>query len=257
MALVEARFVVCLLGTWKSFDAVATAVNHAVAPGFTVDAEHSHLSPDERMGRAFDASKDRVLPSFHEGDDQAVAGHESVAYVLSPHIDPSSAFDVAARVLAVISAAFEVGATAVKVDSSCITHGRQRWLALATGARKAQGDPQELAPILREAFVRRPILDSEDGVYYTCGMHLLGRRDVELSEDVPAIVSVALLDAAAERVLAAPPRSDLEGAALAVDDLDMQLTDGGDGERYEIDDFLYNPHGYYAVVPAGTLDDDA
>lgn len=88
---VRARHVVCFLGEWKDFDAVEARIAEVGGEGFRLDEEYSALAKDPRMPRAFEASRDRVVPSFEPIDEEAIAKHQAVAYVLSPPMEPAGA----------------------------------------------------------------------------------------------------------------------------------------------------------------------
>jgi hypothetical protein len=248
MTTVKSRHVLCVLGNWANFDDVKRVVARAGGAGFELDEEYSLLEPDERMAEAFEASADRVEPSFGPADQKAVADHRAVAYVLSPPVTPETAAQVSARALSVVRALLEAGGVAAKAESAGIAHGMSRWIELA-----ANPSPQAL----QRAFVRRPLGDEDDGVYYSCGMHLLGRRDLEVPDGIADRAAVELMDLAAPRVLAARPGDDLEGTTLNHPVLgEWQLVDGGECARYGDDEFFFNPHGYWGIVPVGDGDED-
>jgi hypothetical protein len=241
--LIHARHVLCLL--IDDLDDLARIVD--AFPGFTVDWTYSKAEPDPRMERAFESSRDRVVPSLGDDDRAAIAGHRAVGYVLSPHLlvddpDPASAQAVSAQAVRLIGAAFAAGARAAKGESSGIAHGRRRWISLA---EMVDGDADSRAMGLHAAWVRRPIGD--DSHYYSCGMHLLGKPDVEIGTTTPPATALTWLDAVAIWSLT-------ETGGL----VDGELFDHLPGQpgralirtactRYPEDDFFYNPHGYWRI----------
>jgi hypothetical protein len=66
------------------------------------------------------------------------------------------------------------GGLGLKCESSGIAHGRSRWFKLA---RMAEGEHSWYA--LYRAFVQFPIKNGDDS--YSCGMHLLGKPDLIVS----------------------------------------------------------------------------
>jgi hypothetical protein len=91
------RHAVCALGAWTDLDPVERLVRDAGGTGFELDREYSMLEPDARMTDAFDASLDRVNPSWEETDAAAVERHSAVVYVLSPPLRRARARQLSAR----------------------------------------------------------------------------------------------------------------------------------------------------------------
>jgi hypothetical protein len=248
---VEPRHIVCALGTWSSLDDVARIVARIGGHGFDVDEEYSLLEPDQRMARAFEATRDRVAPSWTDEDDAAVARHTSVAYIRSPHISAASALDTSARMLAVAAALLDDGgALAIKGESSGIAHGAARWRELAS--RAASAELLERASALHAAWVRRPIAD-DDGTLYSCGMHLLGEPDAEVHPSDDVEQDIAWLDLVAIYLLAEKPASgvhDGEGFRMT-EDGERRILHSRPCTRYPDDDFFHNPYGYWRLeLPA-------
>ena len=239
--LVEPRHVLCALGNWKSFDALDTLAERF---GFEVDHEFSQLAPDERMPRAFDVSFDRVSISVTPEDRETIAAHSSVAYLLSPHIEKSKAGVIAMQALKVVEALFAAGAVAVKSESAGIAHGKERWLELAAGAQSEKSAGQELY----FAWVRRPLMS--DDFFYTCGMHLLGEPDLQISSELSPMDAVSWLDALALYLVSErPPRGIHPGNTFVrtAEDTKRVMRFFPCGE-YEGDDFFFNPYGYVRLT---------
>jgi hypothetical protein len=248
-AVVRARsqHVVCAVGAELDLDRVAEVVARVGGPGFVLDWEYSQTESDDRMGDAFEVSADRVVPSFGDRDRAAVAEHKAVAYILGPTAGATDAFAVSLRMLAVVGAVLGAGADAVKTESSGIAHGRDRWLYLAELAATVRGREGQ-APVLYAAFVRRPL--STGLVYYSCGMHLLGEADVELTaadddrglEWMDGLARYLLVDRGAAEVrdgdtfglAAAGPRRVLRHRPCV---------------RHREDDLFFNPWGYWRLAP--------
>jgi len=244
---VRPRHVVCVLGKWKSFDDVERVIKDVGGKGFELDDEYSMLAADPRMKRAFEVSVDRVRPSFEKEDLDAVAKHKAVAYILSPHIAPTTGQDISARMLSVIGAVLEVGGTAVKGESSGIAHGRQRWLELAHGA---QSSGLERASTLLEAWVRRPLEDEDRAVVYSYGMHLLGERDIELPSSFDPLDAVLWIDALGIYLVGEKPKDGVKAGETfrPTKQDDRRVLRELPCERYEEDDFFFNPYGYWNLT---------
>jgi hypothetical protein len=235
------RHVLCVLGARLDLDVVGQLVR-AAAIGATFDPAEASTEPDPRMPAAFQASLTNA--TFTDADTAAVAAHDTVAYVLSPPIHSVSARTIAAQMLALTATLLRAGATAVKNESSGLTHGRDRWLAIADRAAAAPSEDHRTVR-LYDAWVKRPIQD-HDSVLYSCGMHLLGEPEVEIVDgtldDVPTI------DAFADYLLLdAPTLHDGEGFRVAVD-APRWTIEHRPCDHYEEDDFFYNPFGAWRLT---------
>ncbi|GAA2446547.1 hypothetical protein GCM10010191_74520 [Actinomadura vinacea] len=238
---VTPRHVLCVLGSGLDLHAVEQAATDA---GFEVDQEYSEDVRDPRMPDAFAASL--AAASFTEADWSAVESHDTVVYLLSRPIFPFVAMDVARWTLGLTATLLRSGATAVKNESSGLTHGRERWLELAGDAEKS------VVPLYR-AWVKRPIADGH-GLYFSCGMHLLGVPDIEIeaSGDPDPEDLADLIDALALYLLTeerAQEMQDGEGFRLD-EDAPRWILSRRPCERYEDDDFFFNPYGFWRLTPA-------
>ncbi|MBO2455037.1 hypothetical protein J4573_48675 [Actinomadura barringtoniae] len=243
LVVLHPRHVLCALGEGLDLDAIEALAEEA---GFELDREYSETEPDPRMPRAFEASLARA--SFEEGDWDAVEGHDSVAYLVSRQIFPFVAVDVARWTLELTAKLLRSGVTAVKNESNGLTHGRERWLELAEGA--AAQDKSVLPLYL--ALVKRPIAD--DGLYYSCGMHLLGQPDIEIAWDgEPDAAELArLIDGMALYMLTEERAEEMregEGFRLSEDE-PRWIISRVECDRYEDDDIFFNPYGFWRLTPA-------
>jgi hypothetical protein len=240
------RHVVCALGNWPSFEPVERVVRDIGGGRFQLDREYSMLAPDNRMLRAFAASADTVNLSITEADEAAIASHTAVAYIMSSPIPADQAIAISGTTLAMIDALFAADvAVAIKDESAGIAHGAARWRELAT--RATSNELLERASALQHAFVRRPL--SDDGLLYSCGMHLLGDRDVEVSASADVFDDIGWIDLVALYLLAEKPDTgvhDGEGFRQT-EDGERRVLRGYPCERYENDDFFWNPYGYWRL----------
>jgi hypothetical protein len=239
--VIKARHVICVLGDWRNFDAIKSLVE-SFGQGFSFDTEYSKTSPDKRMTRSFDASADRVDPSMTESDLKAIAGHKSVAYVISPPVDREKSLVVAKQTLELIAKLFAAGATAIKNESPGLAHGKTRWLALIERAKAGAGDSATQALI--EATVRRPI--GAENLLYSCGAHLLGVRDIETvgvkneRDAVKLMDRLITMQLKTDHAAPAPTSIDSENAKP----LKVTISNS---DHYEDDTFFYNPFGYLRI----------
>jgi hypothetical protein len=246
VAVIARRHIVCFIGEGLDFERLGVVAREVGGDGFEVDGEYSQHAPEPRMRKAFEACVDRVVPSFGENDWAAVDAHTDVLYMLSPTITDDDALEIAHRTLRVTAALLNAGATAAKGECSGIAHGRDRWLDLAAAADDA-GGVTELAVALHLGWVRRPI--SDDGWWYSCGMHLLGAPDVECRADEADWLE--WMDALALYLLVELPEDGVRSGE------GFRLTEGGDRrvlqhqgcQRYEADDLMFNPYGYWRLTP--------
>jgi hypothetical protein len=242
----HSQHVVCAVGAKLDMARLAEVIDQVGGPGFELDTEYSREEPDPRMPEAFDVSADLVVPSFTDRDRAAVAEHRAVAYVLGPRATARDAFYVSGRMLAVIGALLNEGADAVKSESSGIAHGRDRWLHLAAAAAAA-GDRVGRASPLYAAFVRRPL--STGLVYFSCGLHLLGESDVEITaadddrglEWMDALARYLLIEAGSARI------HDGDTFGLRAESARRVLRHRP-CIRYREDDLHFNPWGYWRLA---------
>lgn len=245
------RIVLCVPGTWADAAELADRLGAGAfrwadsklrsADGAEAfDAEFR--GPDLRMKPAFQASACRIRPSMTAADYAAVQGHRSVLYVLSDNYGRSTAAGAASRMIEVGRALIDAGGIAVKCDSSGIAHSAARWRDLAARLGEAW------APLF-DAYVRLPIIDDNQDLY-SCGMHLLGRSDAQVTlaefpgEDLRAAHRVlegflrGLRDAAPDEPERTFKLEGLEERFLAVKEA---------CSRYAEDDFFWNRWGSFRI----------
>ncbi|TRB03983.1 hypothetical protein EXN61_20940 [Agrobacterium tumefaciens] len=246
------RHVLCFLGTEKGLAALQQSARTAVdtfAGDFSIDEEYSQDEPDDRMERSFNVCWDRVDPdTYQEVDEEAVAGHGSVLYVLGPSMDAENAVTTSATALQFVQHMLDHGAIAVKGESAGVAHGARRWKELFEQSRgdAASGDLLALARTCRLAFARRPIGDDANGMA-SVGFHLVGLPDVEVSfirkdESLPStnpeqLKIAALMDDIADQMA----RDGVETTVAA-----HHATLSND-MRYEDDSYKFNPFGVVSI----------
>jgi hypothetical protein len=245
------RHVICVLGRWRDFGPVAEIVA-ACGADFTLDEDYSQLSPDDRMTTAFEASLDRFRPTMTNDDWKNVREHTAVAYILSPAIHPAVAESISARTLLLAATLLNQGGLAAKSESAGLAHGRKRWLELGCGLSAAMkaGDSHSAAATLYWAWVQRIIHDRPSGMFYSCGMHLLGHRDTEIEDSLSMDDALEWIDMLGMYLVADKP-------ARPVDDGDgFRLRDEGPRriirftacERCDDDHYFFNPYGYHRLI---------
>lgn len=253
MPTVIPRHVICSLGNWSNLDEVETIVRQECFSGFRLDREFSQLSPDDRMMDSFDASYDRVSPSMSEEDWNAVQKHRAVAYILSPPIRKDQAADISGRALLLTAALLRGGGAAAKGEGAGIAHGRARWLKLAEefARAKEEGDILSEGATLYRAWVRRPMNDSDDGTYYSCGMHLLGEPDAEIEASLDLANAIEWMDMLGMYLVGDRPTRPLkDGEGFRINDEGpRRVMRFRPCERYEDDEFMFNPYGYIRLEP--------
>jgi len=240
---VTPRQVLCFLGRDRDLSRLSEAAAQAIrdfATGFSVDEDYSQAEPDDRMSRSFDVCWDRVEPdAWNEGDEKAVADHQSVLYVLGPSMARADTVEVSMTALRLVERLIEAGAVAVKGESAGIAHGLDRWRELIGQGVEAQnaGDPLAQQRVGRLAFAKRPL--SARGYLESVGFHLVGLPEVYVPETAGSERQVvAIIDAVAgeigkqglDRTLKA------RGASLSFD------------STYEMDEFKFNPYGIVKVA---------
>ncbi|WP_238015642.1 DUF4261 domain-containing protein [Dactylosporangium sp. AC04546] len=232
------RHVLCVLGQGLDLDLVARIAGET--PGVEFDPAGAASAADPRMEREFRAAA--ADGTFGDADVDAVERHDTVAYLLSEPVRRAAAGDVAARMLGLVAKLFTAGATAVKNESSGITHGRARWLELAGLA--AGGNPDRRIVALYRAWVRRPVRTGPD--MSSCGLHLLGVPDIEMAggtaDDVPT------MDAFAGYLLLGRPALYSGDTFRAAPGAKRWTVEHGADVRHP-DDFFHNPFGIWRLSP--------
>eukprot|EP00698_Gefionella_okellyi_P024231 TRINITY_DN8498_c0_g1_i1.p1 TRINITY_DN8498_c0_g1~~TRINITY_DN8498_c0_g1_i1.p1 ORF type:complete len:242 (+),score=17.67 TRINITY_DN8498_c0_g1_i1:2-727(+) len=234
---VEPRYVICVLHI-NQVDIQAVVSQHS---DFEYDERYSLAKADGRMLNSFVTSADRMRPSFGDEDVAAIGLHKAVNYFLSSPLCENNCESVTKEVLRIIIECFEIGALAVKCESSGIAHGKQRWIGLCE--LSANGD-QGLLPAML-AFVRFP-LSSPDGSIASVGMHLIGLRDGRICNGISVPMH---LDAFLAYQLRADGKLLIEGGIFQPDNSDVvyRLSLQQD-KRYEQDDFFFNPYGLWCLT---------
>lgn len=248
----QPRHVLCFLGGKNGLAALQKSASAAVddfAADFSLDEDYSQDEPDDRMQRSFNVCWDRVEPEAYQSEDEeAVAGHGSVLYVLGPSMDAETAVKTSANALRFVQHMLDNGALAVKGESAGVAHGARRWKQLyeQSRAEAAADDGMALARSCRLAFARRPIGDDAEGMT-SIGFHLIGLPDVRVrfikkDEDQPSTNAEQLKIAALMDDIAGQMARD--GVETTLKDRRATLTDD---ERYEEDEYKFNPFGVMSI----------
>lgn len=235
---VRPRHVLCFLGKTADLAPLQQAASAAVrdvATGFSVDGDYSTAKPDARMPRSFEVNRDRVLAhAWSTADEQAVASHRSVLYVLGPPMDRQNTVQVSMAALQLVGRVLDAGAVAAKGESAGVAHGIERWRELVRqGAQALQsGDLLAQQRVGRLAFARRPI--SDKGYLQSVGFHLVGLPEVYVPQSMGTeLQAVALMDAVADEMAQ-------RGLAQV---LKERRATHAFASSYEEDDFKFNPYG--------------
>lgn len=247
------RHVLCFLGGENGLAALQQSARAAIGMfggGFVVDEDFSQDKPDDRMVRSFNICWDRVDPNAHEEtDEDAVAGHRSVLYVLGPPMTAETAVATSAKALMFVQYMLDHGAVAAKGESAGVAHGVRQWKELSEQARSAADshDLLALARSCRLAFARRPIGDDAEGMA-SVGFHLVGLPDVLIpvgrkddrqpSTNAEQLKIAALIDEIADQMAR-------EGVEAALTDRHAALSDD---TRYEEDEYKFNPFGVVTMT---------
>ncbi len=138
------------------------------------DIAYEWREHEAKVGPAFEACARCFEPSLGAEDFASIAGRAGVLYVLSKNFAADEAPAVSRSYLQLGRRLLEAGGLALKCESSGIGHGRSHWLELADMTEGPYG-----WYALFRAFVQHPIKNGDDS--YTCGMHLLGKPDLIVS----------------------------------------------------------------------------
>lgn len=235
---VRPQHVLCFLGKDRSLSRLSDAAAGAIgdfATGFSVDETYSQAEPDDRMVKSFDVCWDRVEPNaWTKADEAAVAGHQSVLYVLGPLMTKDNAVTVSMGALLLVNHLIEAGAVAVKGESAGVAHGLDRWdrLVLEGAAALKADDTLAQRRTGRLAFAKRP-LSSRDYLE-SVGFHLVGLPEVFVPRAGKSErEAVAMIDGVADEIAARGLEATLKqrGASLSFE------------SGYGQDEFKFNPYG--------------
>jgi len=236
-----------------------TQLDMDVLPRLMGGVSYEVRARDPGMSRAFGAWANRLRESLDEADLAAVDGHTSVVYVVDEPRARSQSVDSALRFLKLGADLLRHGGLALKVESSGTAWSSAKWGALCervSDASRQQANSQ-LAywTGLIEAYVQLPIVGAD--AIYTCGMHLLGARDVSIDRESATrafgddIVQVAiLLDMFTYYSRAeAKPSAIRDGQTFATAQGAPRFRLRGVPSTRHADDSLFkNPHGYWHLT---------
>jgi hypothetical protein len=235
---VKPRHVLCFLGGGHDLARLSDAAKAAIeayATGFHVDTRYSQDKPDPHMERSFGVCWDRVEPgAWTRADEEAVADHKSVLYVLSPPMTADTAVTISTAALFLVEQVMSAGAVAVKGESAGVAHGLARWRQLVAQCRHAvqAGDDFVTSRTCRLAFAKRPL--ESDHYVESVGFHLVGLPEVYVAKGLGTDPEkVAIMDAVADELTQ-------HGLDDVLRDRKAQLTAAS---SYAEDDFKFNPYG--------------
>ncbi|RWY90631.1 hypothetical protein EHI44_03680 [Rhizobium leguminosarum] len=235
---VTPRHVVCFLGKERDLSRLSDAASQAIrdfAKGFSIDEDYSQSEPDDRMSQSFAVCWDRVeADAWSPADEDAVADHQSVLYILGPSMAQAETVKVSMLALRLVERLIDAGAVAVKGESAGIAHGLDRWRELIRQGAAAVKAADSLAQqrIGRLAFAKRPL--SVPGYLESVGFHLVGLPEVYVPETAGSERQiVAIIDAVADEIAQQGLEPTLKGrrAGLSFD------------STYAVDEFKFNPYG--------------
>jgi len=228
-----------LLSRWREhaltqLAEAATSAIHQLAVGFTVDKTYSLDRADPVMERSFGVCWDRVAPgAWTKADEDAVANHKCVLYVLGPPMMPDTADTISAAALLLVEELIKAGTTAIKGESAG-AHGLTRWrqLVYQCGDALKSDDDFALSRACRLAFAKRPL---ESAKYIeSVGFHLVGLPEVYVAKTLGTdLEKAALIDEVADEMKQ-------RGVQAVVRDRKATLSFES---KYKEDDFKFDPCG--------------
>lgn len=234
---VKPRHVLCFLGDGdltRLGDAAQFGIDK-FATGFSVDKTYSQDKPDSRMVPSFGVCWDRVASgAWTKADEDAVANHKCVLYVLGPPMMPDTADTISAAALLLVQELIKAGATAIKGESAGVAHGLTRWRQLVhqCGDALKSDDDLALSRACRLAFAKRPL---ESAKYVeTVGYHLVGLPEVYVAKTLGTDLEKAqMMDTIADEMKQ-------RGVPTVVRERKATLSFES---NYKEDDFKFDPYG--------------
>ena len=161
-----------------------------------------------------------------------VAGHLSIALL---KFEPSAFPDLQQDVIDFTGVIRQVGGIAAKVESSGIAHDWDTWFA-----RIQSNNPFDWYRTL-------VVLIGETGLFYSCGMHLFGLADVEVSRELNAVEAAELLNRFNYwRMVEDPSLASGESFSVSADAPRFVLRQQPDA-RHPAGELFHNPEGLWRL----------
>jgi Domain of unknown function (DUF4261) len=165
----------------------------------------------------------------------AIAGHTFMFYV----VGEGGSLEAARGIMRVVCGLLRAGGIAVKVESAGLAHRAEVWQQLA-------GEAETSDAALYHAYVTR-IGQNDTGLFYTCGMHNLGLRDVVVQDALPPREAAALLQTFALYTLLERPLLE-SGHTFSVDPHAPRYRVLAEPcELYTEDELFFNPFGVWRL----------
>jgi hypothetical protein len=236
-----ADLVICVPGDWQDRSDLLRRVIESEPRGRKMFAgailadldadDHVPLElrgPDADMGRAFEiAGQGKIPPEVLA----RIEAHAGVAYLHFPANLPEQRD----RVLKYTGLLQRLGGIAVKVESAGVAHTWERWQQLLGG-----GTPFDL-------YCAAVVLVGDTDSYFSCGMHLFGLPDCEVSRAVTPSDAAALMNEFnVWRIVERPVLADGHTFGVAADAPRFRLALAADA-RHEPDDMFHNPSGLWRL----------
>src|SRR5207237_479622 len=163
------------------------------------------------------------------------AGHTFTFYVAGK----GGSLEAARDVMGAVSAVVRAGGLGVKVESAGLAHSVGQWQRLATEAETSN-------EALYHAYVTR-IARPEENLFYTCGMHNLGLRDVVVQDDLPTQEAASLLQTFALYTLLEKPALASGHTFSVAPQAPVYRLAEEPCSYYTEDDLFYNPFGMWVL----------
>lgn len=173
------RLIACVVGNDALISDARAVLAQLNCTDLKIDEQEAQ-GADVRMKKSFQISASVGLTSFTPEDMARVERHSRVAYIVSENYGAGDGLHTCEQLLGVIKLLLQRNkSVAVKIDSSGIAHGADRWIQMAERieAAKDENPPYGTFYGLWNAVTAYP-LGAANGDVYTCGMHLLGLPDL-------------------------------------------------------------------------------
>jgi len=159
--------------------------------------------------------------------------HTSVVYLHFPLDFPNQR----ERVLKFTQIIQRLGGIAVKVESSGVAHSWERWFALLSGT-----------PF--DFYCSAVVLIGDQNYYYSCGMHLFGLPECEVSRSMPIDKAADLMNRFNFWQILEHPKIS-QGHTFSVNPTSPHFRLGLEQDnRHDKQDLFYNPHGIWRLNAA-------
>jgi hypothetical protein len=235
------EIIIAIPGNWPSQSEIAESIaTHSGGYRFTENVlTHSQIqwkcrlevhehNPELRHAFAYTGRG-----TFSETELTAIDEHACTLYLRCQ----AGSTENARAMMHAATALLHCGGIAIKIESAGVAHTAGYWCELANN---------ESSEAVLSAYVT---LVGGEGMFYSCGMHNLGRRDVFVNADISREEAGEVLQAFLRRLLGEAPAFSAAGTFRVSEDSPGYRATESLCLTYPENSPLCNPHGMWSLEP--------